>query len=314
MLQWCQMGGQHPLALLTLMLALTAGGLTAACREAEQGGRHEMREQVTTTDYGTMDSPAVLQVLFHPRRASAGRVPPGAENLDIEVQPGVGLGCRLFLASAPAAPLLLYFHGNGETVSDYDEIGAEYSRRGIHLLLTTYRGYGWSDGRPAASLMMADAERLYRAARELMVTRGLTGGLWLMGRSLGSASAIELAAAHDGDLAGLIIESGFADTLPLARTLGLRWAEERMTEADGFCNAEKMGRVTRPTLILHGAGDTLIPPWQAEKLAERSAAGRKRLVLLDGAGHNTMLLVGGAAYFETIRDFMAKNVEGRDDR
>ncbi|OQX12778.1 MAG: hypothetical protein BWK76_17145 [Desulfobulbaceae bacterium A2] len=264
--------------------------------------------------YSAMDSPAALQVLFHPRRAPAGRLPAGAENIDVEVEPEVHLGCRLYLAQDSAAPLILYFHGNGEVVPEYDEIASEFTRRGMHLLLTTYRGYGWSGGRPTASLMMADAERLYQAVRDLMAVRHMTGGCWLMGRSLGSAGAIELAAIHGAEIAGLIIESGFADTLPLARTLGIHWADGRMTEEDGFRNAEKIGQVTRPTLIMHGSHDSLIPPWQAEKLAARSAATRKRLVLIDGAQHNSMFYVGGASYFETIRHFMDQREEGRDDK
>jgi len=261
-------------------------------------------------DYSAMDSPAAVQVMFYPRRTSAGPVPRGGENIDVEVAPGVRLGCRFHRTADLAAPVILFFHGNGETVPDYDDIAGEYTRRGIHVLLTTYRGYGWSGGRPSASAMMADAERLYQWTRGFMEQQGLTGRIWPMGRSLGSASAIDLAAAHDGEIGGLILESGFADTLPLARTLGLSWVENRMTEQDGFRNADKMGQVTSPTLVLHGRQDTLIPPWQAEKLAEQAAAPRKSLVLLDGAGHNTMLSVGGSAYFETIRRFMEQHDKG----
>jgi len=42
-----------------------------------------------------------------------------------------------------------------------------------------------------------------------------------MGRSLGSAPAIELAAAHADRVCGLIIESGFAFAGPLLRLLGI---------------------------------------------------------------------------------------------
>ena len=48
----------------------------------------------------------------------------------------------------PAAPSILFFHGNGEIVADYDDLGPLYNRMGINFLAADYRGYGRSTGRP----------------------------------------------------------------------------------------------------------------------------------------------------------------------
>jgi len=46
------------------------------------------------------------------------------------------------------------------------------------------------------------------------------------------------------------------------------------------------GRVTAPWLLLHGGGDTAVPPAEAEALARAASPGRHlRVMLLDGAGH-----------------------------
>ena len=89
---------------------------------------------------------------------------------------------------------------------------------------TTFAGqgcFGWSTGRPLTSTFLADSNQLFLGLKEWLAGHGFTGPLFVMGRSLGSASAIEVAVNHSDAVTGLIIESGFARTLPLARVLGV---------------------------------------------------------------------------------------------
>lgn len=126
-----------------------------------------------------------------------------------------------------------------------------------------------------------------------------------MGRSLGSACAIEVAARYGNDIRALVIESGFARALPVAQALGLE--QEELTDAeDPFANAAKIGGIGKPTLILHGSCDQLIGLWQAELLHERSAAKNKELQVVPGAGHNTVIEKGGRHYFTAIGNFVGK--------
>ena len=95
-----------------------------------------------SVDYGPLDRPEVLQYLFHPRPEPAAAAPPeGSIDLTVPVAPGVSLGARLHPAGAAAATLL-FFHGNGEIVADYDDLGPLYARLGINFLALDYRGYG----------------------------------------------------------------------------------------------------------------------------------------------------------------------------
>lgn len=54
------------------------------------------------------------------------------------------------------APTLLFFHGNGEIVEDYDDIAQIYLKLGINFLPVDYRGYGRSTGSPTVTAMMRD--------------------------------------------------------------------------------------------------------------------------------------------------------------
>jgi hypothetical protein len=215
------------------------------------------------------------------------------------------IGCRLYIHDI-SSPNIIFFHGNGEIVADYDDIGPLYNHAGINLLVMDYRGYGWSSGSPCVASMLFDAEVLFCEVQNWLSHHAYTGALFIMGRSLGSISAIDLATRHGDDIKGLLIESGIADTIPLAKSLGIDISGIDFTEEDGFQNVEKIAKVTIPTFILHGAKDEIIAADEAEKLQSYSGARTKEFVVIPGATHNTMILTGGKLYFQTIKVFIDK--------
>jgi len=254
-----------------------------------------------------LDQPAVLRVMFHPRRSWPGiSLVSSAYDGRVEVEPGVSLGYSLHLAE-PQSSLVLYFHGNGEVARDYDSIAPLYNDLGFSLLVADYRGYGWSDGLPTASSLVHDAPRVFESLGQIVQEAGseVPQRVFVMGRSLGSAAAIEVARRHQEAIAGLIIESGFAHTSQLLARLGVML--ENLDEAqDVFANLAKIGHIRLPILVIHGRADMLIPASEGVALYEGSAApdDEKRLVIIPGAGHNDLLAVGAATYFEAIRGFV----------
>jgi len=251
-----------------------------------------------------LDRPEVSQVLFYPRRAyGLALASGGARSIEVEVEPGIVLGGQLYPAT-PDAPAILFFHGNGEIAEDYDDIAPMYTQLGITLLVMDYRGYGTSGGAPTASYLLSDAVAVFQAMGRVLHENSLAPArLYVMGRSLGSAAAIEIAARADELLAGLIVESGFANTFALLARLGLqvRGADE---ERDGFGNPDKISRITLPVLIIHGQDDVLIPATDAHELHRRCASPDKQLVLIPRAGHNDLMMVGMKVYMEAIRHFI----------
>jgi len=267
---------------------------------------------MTAMTHPILDQPEVLRALFYPRRDYAlAPIPPGVYLVAVEVEPGVTIGGRLYPV-AGEAPAILYFHGNGEIAADYDNIAPLYTRLGITLrqaqgrllLVIDYRGYGRSAGTPTASHLLADAVAVFDAVGHIFEGNALTPSrLYVMGRSLGSAAAIEVALHAREQLTGLIVESGFADTFALLARLGAR-VQGADEERDGFGNPAKMGQLTTRTLIIHGQDDVLIPASDGRELYRRCAAPDKRLVLIPGAGHNDLMMVGMSQYFEAIRTFV----------
>lgn len=252
-----------------------------------------------------MDRPEITQLLFRPVRNLPTPLPPGAVDIEVNVAAGVTIACRLHSAD-PAAPVVIFFHGNGEILTDYDDIGPHYVRERMNFIVAEYRGYGWSTGTPLTSTLLPDSNAVFLTLRDWLRAHGYTGALFVMGRSLGSASAIDVAFNHSADLAGLIIESGFAKTLPLAKVLGVDLAAMGITEEQTFDNSGKIEQITLPTYILHGQYDQLIPIWQAESLQAASGARNKELQIVPGADHNSMIARAGQLYFQAIRKFVEK--------
>ncbi len=212
---------------------------------------------------------------------------------------------RLF-AGPPEAPVLLFFHGNGETARDYDPMAARFAALGVRLWIGEYRGYGPATGRPSLDTFLPDAVATLAEARRLQTEQGASGPLVVMGRSLGSAPAIEIAHACPDQVAGLIIESGFARIVPLLELIGVPARRLGVTEEIGPRNHAKMAEISMPSLILHAERDEIIPFEDAELLFEACRDPGKVLFRVPGAGHNDIQFVAGRAYFDRIGDLLER--------
>lgn len=257
-------------------------------------------------DYRALDRPEVLRLLFHPRRETARAdhaSPATIHDVLIPVDDSVVLGGRLHLFD-PSFVNLLFFHGNGEIVADYDEMGPVYERIGINFCPVDYRGYGRSSGSPSCSALIRDSHLVMDYLSDRLHEKSCTGPLVVMGRSLGSAPAIELAANSRHPIQGLIVESGFAYTLPLLRLLGIDVERLGLSETETLGNHVKIGRVRMPTLIIHAELDRIIPFADAQALYDACAAERKWLVKIPDAGHNDIFYQGIAQYMSAVKSFM----------
>jgi alpha-beta hydrolase superfamily lysophospholipase len=251
-----------------------------------------------------MDRPEILYRLFFPRREHAEDLEsPKAMNHFIGVGHGVAIGCRFYPAGEDG-PNILYFHGNGETAPDYDYVAPVYRERGLNLFVADYRGYGMSNGSPTCSSMIKDAHPTFQGFVSFLQGEGYRGSLFVMGRSLGSAPAIEVAYHYQGQLKGLIIESGFAGARNQFARLGVTHLFEHVVNPVGFGNDLKIKEVTIPTLIIHGEWDEIIPADEGRALHALSGAGEKVSLFIPRAGHNDLMMVNLHAYMGAIESFI----------
>ena len=261
---------------------------------------------ISKIDYSKLDRPEILMMLFHPRpewpmlqgeRATS--------EVLIPVEKEVVVGGRFHL-SGELNPNILFFHGNGEIVADYDDIADLYIRKEINFLPVDYRGYGRSTGEPTITSMMRDAHFIFDYVLKWLTEKDFNGPLIAMGRSLGSASALELSTHYGGQIDGLIIESGFAYAGPLLQLLGINVKALGIGEEEGFGNLEKIGTFAKPTLIIHAENDHIIPYAEGLALYEACAAKDKRLLTVHGAHHNDIFIRGMGEYMEAVKVLASK--------
>jgi pimeloyl-ACP methyl ester carboxylesterase len=257
------------------------------------------------------DHPEISRFLFNPRPEwGASGDQSGFEALSIDVADAVRVGARFYPAHQQA-PNLLFFHGNGEIVEDYDDIARLYMRMNINFFPVDYRGYGRSTGRPTVSTMLADAHAVFGFFCDYLERSGFSGPRVVMGRSLGSASALELAGSNGTFIDGLVIESGFAYVLPLLRLIGIDVDRLGLSEDQGFSNAEKIRRYTGPTLIIHAEYDHIIPFSDGQALFEHSPAADKTFLKIPDANHNDILAHGLQPYMETVKSLLERIIAAR---
>ena len=150
----------------------------------------------------------------------------------------------------------------------------------VAVLLFDYRGYGRSEGTPDEQGILRDA----RAARCWLAERTevAESDIVLMGRSLGGAVAVDLA-AEDG-ARGLVLASTFS-SLPDVAAHHVPWLLPRWNMTQRFNSAEKIARYKGPLLQAHGDADRLVPIQSARKLYE-AANEPKQFLVIPGADHN----------------------------
>jgi len=248
-------------------------------------------------------------VIFHPERAAfrgVWRVPQGAEEVWIRNAEGYRLYGWLFRSpTQPARAAVVYAHGNGGNISYCEWVGESLAARGFDVLLFDYRGYGRSEGEPAGEAgLYADTEAAYDF---LTKERGVTARqIVLYGQSLGTAAVADVAARRE--CGGLVLESGFSSAADMAAVM-MPWLPRfvRGLTKNKLDTVSKLPRVRCPVLVAHGDRDEMIPVSQARKLFD-AANEPKRLLIIEGAGHNDLSNVGGEKYIDSLAEFVRGSI------
>ena len=245
-----------------------------------------------------LDHAVVSSRYFYPRPAE---VP---EPYWVEAVDGSRLAC-FYREADPQAKTVIYFHGNGEVVSDYlPDFPAWITQAGYNCLMAEFRGYGMSTGRPALAGMLADVEpiidRLGVPDHQLV----------LFGRSIGSLYAVHGASRRPG-LAGLILESGVAD---ISERFFMRVQPEELGASredlmsalqQSFNYAAKLADFQGQTLVLHTQFDELVSVRHAEML-HAAAPEPKTLHIFERGGHNDIFYRNQGDYMRLVETFLGR--------
>lgn len=191
---------------------------------------------------------------------------------------------------------IVFFYGNGMTVAGTRGVRRLLGGAGYGVVCVEYAGYGVSSGSPSehGCYRSADAAITYLQQRESVSPDQVT----LIGWSLGSAVAVDLASRHE--VRALVLLS------PLASLLGCVIDLTRIGKTSfpvgPFDALSRAKSIHCPTLIVSGSADALTRPWMATEMT-KSMGGPARLVTLPGVGHNGML-GSGPRLWNVVLDFL----------
>ncbi len=254
-----------------------------------------------------IDNPAVSNIVFYPRKiAVPNDLNPNSDILKLNIGNGVEIG-GFFYKNDVKNPTILLFHGNGEIAYDYQYIAPMFFEINVNLAVVDFRGYGFSSGEPYYTCLISDAMPIYTVFREWMDQNGLLNSLFVLGRSLGSVCAAEIGSHNPADLRGIIFESGFASVYNIMTNL-FRINSPYLTSDSlkKYSNDTRVRKFKKSTLLIHGTIDRIIPLTEAELLYKNLPNDiDKRLILIEGAGHNTILSFK-EEYFKPISEFVLK--------
>lgn len=196
----------------------------------------------------------------------------------------------IYLANERATYTVLYSHGNAEDLGGMRPVLEEIRSWGFNVLAYDYQGYGTSEGKPSEHHAYEDIDAAYdylTANLQIAPERIIS-----YGHSVGGGVAVDLASRKP--VGALIIESAFISAFRVMTRIPV-------LPFDKFRNLAKIAGVNCPVLIAHGKQDAVVSSWHSERLFE-VANQPKRLLLLERAGHNDVMLFAGKRYVEALRE------------
>ena len=200
-------------------------------------------------------------------------------------------GAELVVSIRPHAgqKALIYFGGNAEDVSsNLSSFSGAFPDYAIYLL--HYRGYGGSSGKASEEMLHADAQALFDKVH------AQHPNIAVVGRSLGSGVAIRLASQQQ--VSRLVLVTPY-DSIQEIAAREFPYFPVRWLLTDKFESWRYAPTIRIPTLLLVAEFDEVIPRANTERLNAAFAKGVASLVIIPGAGHNT--ISSTAQYLDTMR-------------
>jgi len=204
-----------------------------------------------------------------------------------------------YLPVPSSSKLVIFLHGNaGHNLHRLSQ-AQRLARSGVNVLLLSYRGYGRSEGSPSEYGVYRDG----RAALQHAVDHlGFAPeNIFLLGRSLGSAVAIDM--AQHQSLGGLILISAFISAHDLMQTAGLGWLGW-LVDRRPFDQLSKLPHISTPALFIHGTQDRQVPYRLGEALYAQYPSEYKQMLSVQKAGHNDLFLRDGEIIWQRIAAFI----------
>ena len=190
---------------------------------------------------------------------------------------------RCALAGNPQNPVLMYHFGKDGDIEKRADIIELIVSAGYQVFIYEYSGYGKSDGKPSLRQMKEDAEDAFDFLVDHLNI--VNCDVTLFGESMGGLNATHVLKERCANR--IILKSAFSslaqaawDKMPVMRI----YPRCLFPDAD---NESILSTQKSVALIIHGAGDRMVPVKHLARLA-RACCGPHRTLLLPESRHSFM--------------------------
>lgn len=194
-----------------------------------------------------------------------------------------------------ASARVLVFHGNAGNALDRVYYVQLFESLGADVVLMEYPGYGARPGEPTEATLVA-------AGREAVAALAPEGPLYLVGESLGSGVALQVAGSARAQVQGVLLVTPYARMSEVGAE-AYPWLPVRWLLRDRWDNLAALPTYPGPVAILLAGRDEVVGAAQGRRLAE-AALGPIKVWEQPEAGHNTLSLAPRVGHWAEAWTFL----------
>lgn len=244
------------------------------------------------------------------------------EKLSLTSEDGYLFKAVTFSPEEESHKWVLLLHGYTGWKEELYPIAFQYVQKGYHALVPDMRCSGESEG---DFIGMGWTDRLDNMLwLNEILARDPEAEIVIHGQSMGAACALMMSAeALPSQVSAIVSDCAYTDaysmfakqmkdwfglpSFPLLDSMNLVLQLRGGYDLKDASALEAVKKTRLPVLIIHGDQDDMVPVEMAYELYE-AAGGEKELLIVPGAGHAQAVDKDSEAYYDTVFDFLDKNI------
>ena len=186
------------------------------------------------------------------------------EEVWIETEKEIRLKSWLIKKDLKKYKTLIFFHGNAGNLLNRVHKLNELNKLDINILIISWRGFSGNLGKPTEKNLYIDAKMSIKWLNDLGVSNDK---IILYGESLGTGVAVEL--GQKNTFNSIILESPFTSMAKAAK-IYYPYLPINLLLKDRYDSIDKINKITKPVLIMHGMKDNIVPHEMGSQLFKKA--------------------------------------------
>ena len=200
-------------------------------------------------------------------------------------------------APTPNGTIVL-FHGNGGTAFDRGFYLKPFMELGFRIILAEYPKYGGRLGKVGEKSFVADGLETVRLAYEQYGEP-----LYLLGESLGCGIAAAIVKQTSVPISGIILITPWDTLASVAKSI-FPFLPVKLVLTDKYDSIENLKSFKKKIFVIGAERDEILPIKHAINLYNALPEGKKKMWIIEGAGHNDWPFHINASLFREMTDFI----------